>query len=164
MGSSFCIVIDTSVLHDDYELAKAPLRELLNIAKLCGARVLLPRVVFDKHVSHFERDYQKYRSQTEAALDKLSQLPLVDVPDVHIPEVTVAYSDSLQVIAQERGIEFLDYPRVTHQNILRRFFQKRKPFGEKDTGYKDALIWETILELLPDPNVRVIFIDRKSVV
>lgn len=152
------IVLDTSVLYEDYELVKAPLRELLNIAKLCHARVLLPKIVFDEHVVHFERDYKRYRSQTKTAFDKLRQLPLVDVPSVNIPEVGYSYSDLLRAITEERGLEILNYPQVDHENILRRSFEQRKPFGKKDAGYKDALIWETILELLSDSSFRVIFV------
>ena len=58
MCPSYCAVLDTSVLYNDYKLEKAPLRELLNIIRLCGnSKVAIPMVVMDEHVAHFEADF-----------------------------------------------------------------------------------------------------------
>ena len=73
MCPPICVVLDTSVLYNDYKLEKAPLRELLNVAKLCNAQVLLPKVVFDEHVSHFERDCNNWVNQINSAIRKLRQ-------------------------------------------------------------------------------------------
>ena len=158
MSPSICIVLDTSVLYDDYKLGRAPLRELLNIAKLCSAHVILPKVVFDEQVNHFKWEYQNSVSKIKNAIKKLRELPLVDNVDSSTPVISGSYEEFLQHTAQEHDIQIADYPSVSHEDVLKRTLKKRKPFGDKDKGYKDTLIWETILELLSNRCERVVFI------
>lgn len=159
MSPATYVVLDTSVLHNDYKLDKAPMRVLLNVAALCHATVVLPRIVFDEHMRHFEEDSKKYRHQIQDGLEKLNRwLPVGNVT-AQIPEVTRPYSEFLQDIIDARNIEVPDYPHVDHKHILKRDLERRKPFGEKSKGYQDTLIWETILELLPRGEpANVIFI------
>jgi len=159
MSSAAYVVLDTSVLHNDYTLDKAPIRELLNVAALCSAVVTLPRIAFDEHVRHYEEDSNEYRRQIKKALEGLNHLPLQDNATAQIPEVTKPYSEFLQDVVGERNAEILDYPQVDHKFVLQRDFERRKPFGEKGKGYRDTLIWETILELLHRiESIEVIFI------
>jgi hypothetical protein len=36
-------------------------------------------------------------------------------------------------------------PRVSHEEVVKRDLLRRKPFGESGKGYRDTLIWETVL-------------------
>lgn len=156
------VVLETSVLHEDYKLSKAPLVELLNIAGLVGAKVIIPQVVFSEHISHFNRDRQEYLNKMKSTLKSLRQLPLTNIPDFEIPETEDSYDEYLTRMIASRNMEIQTFPQANHADILTRCLNKLKPFGpEKDTGYKDTLIWETILQILNDnPNDKVLFVTK----
>lgn len=156
------LVLETSVLHEDYELSKAPLIELLNIAGLAGAKVIIPQVVFAEHVSHFNRDIQKYQNIMKSTLRSLRQLPLTNILDFEFPQPEGSYDEYLTRKVASKNIEIQTFPQASHADILARCLKKIRPFGpEKDTGYKDTLIWETILQILCDnPEDTVLFVTK----
>jgi len=43
-------------------------------------------------------------------------------------------------------IRILDLPEISIDQILKRIEERKKPFGSKDNGFKDYLIWETVLK------------------
>lgn len=148
MCPSYCAVLDTSVLYNDYKLEKAPLRELLNIIRLCGnSKVAIPMVVMDEHVAHFEADFQDCSNKLNRIIRKLNELPLMDVSGLSQPTINGSYANHLRMIVRVKGIDILPYPRIGHERVLRRLFKKKKPFGDKEKGYKDTLIWESILTI-----------------
>ena len=67
------------------------------------------------------------------------------------------------------GFQVLPVPAVSHDELLRRLFDKRKPFrvgdgpsGCSDLGYRDSLIWHTVLELLQRDPGEVWFITNNE--
>jgi hypothetical protein len=162
MCPNYCAVLDSSVLYNDYKLEKAPLRELLNIIRLCeNSKMVIPKVVLDEHVSHFEADFQSCLYKLDSTIRKLNELPLVDVSGLSQPTINSSYSDYLRMIVRIKGIDILPYPKIGHGRILRRLFHKKKPFGDREKGYKDTLIWESILTLCNQFD-KVVFVTSNS--
>ena len=63
------------------------------------------------------------------------------------------------------SIEFklYPYPDVTHEKIVQKAIAKTKPFKSNGTGYCDALIWETVLEVLNnESDCEVIFVTNNT--
>jgi hypothetical protein len=48
----------------------------------------------------------------------------------------------------EHDFTHLPYPKVTHELLVQRALDRRRPFRENGTGYRDALLWYAILEYL----------------
>jgi len=42
----------------------------------------------------------------------------------------------------------LEYPNVSHSNVAKRAIEKKKPFKKSGDGYRDTLVWESILQVL----------------
>lgn len=164
MPNSVCVVLDTSVLYHDYKLSSASLQGLLRVATLGGAVVVLPRVAFDELLYQHAEAYEGTRKQLEDALKRFRHTSTVKVP-FSFPNPKRPYSDFLHRLLRQKGIKLLDYPRVTHQEMIRRFYDYRKPLGKHkdkrdkdDAGYKDALIWESILDLLGAQFTKIILV------
>ncbi len=49
-------------------------------------------------------------------------------------------------------VEVLSYPNVSHESLVRKATQRKKPFSEKGEGYRDALIWGNVKEALLDDD------------
>jgi len=159
-SNPLCVVLDTSVLHKDYMLEKEELRELLDVAKRVGANVYFPKVVLEEHINHYNEDYHAHCEQLRVALDSFKRLPFVDVSKFSAPELGKPYSDILKEIVGSKNITIVDYPEVKTQRIMDRCLKKQKPFGgkDKDTGFKDVLIWETVLQMLKSGCKRIILV------
>jgi hypothetical protein len=58
----------------------------------------------------------------------------------------------------------LPIPLVSHTSIIERCGRRKKPFGEKkgDKGYKDYLIWLSIVELTKTADLQIIFLSQNK--
>jgi len=49
-------------------------------------------------------------------------------------------------------IQIVDYSSVPHEILVEKAIRQRRPFRGKERGYRDALIWLSLLSLLKDEN------------
>jgi hypothetical protein len=49
-------------------------------------------------------------------------------------------------------------PNPDHDALVNRALRRKKPFSRYDSGYRDALIWETIRELAAEERGRIVFV------
>ena len=163
-----CVVLDTSVLYHDYKLSSASLQGLLRVAALGEAVVILPRVAFDELLHQHGEDYEGTKRKLEETLEKYRHLSTVKVP-FSFPTPKRPYSDYFQRLLRQKGIKLSDYPRVTHQKMIQRFYDYRKPLGKHkdkknkdDAGYRDALIWESTLDLLDMGFTKIVLVSGNA--
>jgi hypothetical protein len=64
-------------------------------------------------------------------------------------------------VADSPGVESLPAPSVEHEALLRRDTERRKPFQVSGKGYRDALTWESVLQLLRNGS-RVLLVTSDS--
>jgi hypothetical protein len=164
MTNSVCVVLDSSVLYRDYKLSSASLQGLLRVAALGKATVFLPGVAFDELLHQHAEAYDQTRKQLEETLERFRHMSVVNVP-FSFPASKRPYSDLLRRLLEHSGIKLLDYPKITHQKMVQRFYDYRKPLGKHkdkrdkdDAGYKDALIWESALDLLGEGFTRIVLV------
>ena len=86
----------------------------------------------------------------------------VETQDVNLEKQIETYRTSLEDRLKNLRAMNIDYDDIPHENIVQRILGKKKPFGKKDKGYKDALIWESILKILNYEGDFVIFITYNS--
>lgn len=145
-------VIDTNFVHLDYFLKGTFVTILCQSSEVLRHKVYMPMVVFDEMV-------KQYRNEVEEQIQKARDIEKdayrlterkTEVKTDGLEESIDKFPDTLNLACEEQGIELLPYPKVTHQEVVQRELHKRKPFREFEhgsTGYRDTLIWETVLEL-----------------
>lgn len=57
-----------------------------------------------------------------------------------------AIGDRLRLRLSDAGVSFLPIPQVQHEQLVTAAVHRRKPFNETGSGYRDALIWESVKE------------------
>ena len=125
-------------------------RIFLGNARRIGGKVCVPEIVVDEVVNAF-------REATLALAENLGKVSrryadLLDVPltaslaSTDVEEAVGKYRQKLQHAIEQVG-SVLPYPEVTHEELVRRDLSRRKPFSETGKGYRDALIWHSILGL-----------------
>jgi hypothetical protein len=117
------VVLDANAVLLDWRPGES-WRKLERAAEDGAARLCLPAVVVDEVLAHKRNRFK--------------------------PEVARAIEAVRALAAGEprAGYAILPYPAVDHRTVVARALARRRPFDAKGrNGYRDALIWETVLEL-----------------
>ncbi|MCH5243096.1 MAG: DUF4935 domain-containing protein [Muribaculaceae bacterium] len=148
------IIIDTCILQNDIFLDGVKIDTLCTYAPIRGIKVALPMVVFNEKVNHYREDIiEKSKSLITAIKNfrKLSQKLGSIYPEENIDsaeDLVKKYSDYLRSRCSTLNIDFLPYPKSNIPELLQKDLLAKKPFKKKGVGYRDAFIWDTILESL----------------
>jgi PIN domain len=142
------VVLDANVLAADFGLTSGPMQWLLEQGRERELRIVVPKVALIEAVAGYRRQADEARLQLQRALRQFRRLgsdldELVPRPlDDDVANYEVALSDAL------RGARALiaEPPNVGHDEIARRAASRIKPFNERGSGYRDTLIWMTVLE------------------
>lgn len=68
------------------------------------------------------------------------------------------YEGFLNDFLREQGISLLEYPKTDHQEITKRAIGRKRPFVDRDRGYRDTLIWLSVINLLKTAKTKVALI------
>ena len=68
------------------------------------------------------------------------------------------YEAYLRRALQTSNAIFLDFPEVSHEQILNRMLARKKPTKASGKGYQDTLIWETVLAQQPSDDNPIHFV------
>lgn len=79
------------------------------------------------------------------------------------PDDEVATYDSfLRETLSEASAHIPELPSVPHDLLVHKALQRRPPFAGRGTGYRDALIWETVKEILRTSDESVTFVTANT--
>jgi hypothetical protein len=104
----------------------------------------------------------KYREEIESLANKAEKLAhearrVLGTRVAHgfpsaatVDTMVSSYSARLTQLAIDHDFAHLSYPKASHKNIVARALRRRRPFRENGTGYRDALLWSSILERIQD--------------
>jgi len=92
-------------------------------------------------------------------IERLLRSPVAFRQDDCASEQIVArYEESLLMKLKSHGAIVTDYPGVSHSSVVQRALARRRPFTKGGKGYRDTLIWESVLELAESEGHPVVFI------
>lgn len=152
------VVLDSSAIYGDPMLRRLPARILLAASRQGQLRLVLPEVV----ISELPK---LYREQLDAAardvcrgLEKLAHLGVTGLPNVEIDRQALldAFEPALRDRLTCHGAETAPVPQPDHADLVSRAVAERKPFGSKSRGYRDVLIWLTVLDLALQDEVALV--------
>jgi hypothetical protein len=159
------LVFDSSILCQDLRFTGIATRILFGNVRMVPVVVAVPEVVIDEVTNHFRERLGKAKQTLTDAHKKLVALVpesgvLLNPANVEIE--TAKYRDFLlQQFSEVQG-RILPYPNISHQKIVKRDLQRRKPFKENGSGYRDLLIWESLRSLTWSGHERVAFITANT--
>lgn len=151
------VVPDTNALFGARWMSSVSGKKLLSLAETGACLVLLPEVVVDE----LERQYSD--TVDEARKKAMSGLNLIR-DDVDLGVVEAAFEKRVNEIAGGRaalvvrkGVSTAATPNDIARDLVKRDLARRRPFLEteqdkkkKSFGFRDAVIWETILAYLQE--------------
>ena len=154
------ILIDTNVFHDDWFLEKAAWRYLTHFANNGPYYFLVSRVVIQEVENIRRRNIGPAVKNATKALAELAKLTGAAMPCVPGEETFPAY-DFLSVLKSRFDwIRVLEYGALPQEPVVSRALAGKRPFQDGEKGYRDTLIWLSLLEYakgLKKPE-RIVFI------
>jgi hypothetical protein len=159
------IVLDSNILVRDFNLEGIGFRLLREGLQLVDFRVVIPNIVLDETVAKF-RDRIAEESTREQKVLKAMSLLLTQhrhkvLRPINLSYEVQAYRIRLFNKICEAGFETKEYPKVSHEEVVGRELQRIKPFGPHG-GYRDYLIWLTVIEVALETNDSVAFITSNT--
>ncbi|GEM_PF-5101507 len=154
------VILDSTALRGhEKRLNLAPLANLAKPAAKAGIIVRLPFVVMMELARGGWTETKTHHEAVSRALRASRQigLPGPEWPKPDRKEVTKAIEKAIWSAAEGCDFSILGIPEVSHEDLLRREFRHGKPFKPDGSGYRDALIWHSILEYAQEEEPGQIF-------
>jgi hypothetical protein len=147
------VVLDTSAIYHDFDLTNRETSLLLQEADRHGMHIYVPEVVVQEMTAHCLDQLRKTSRDLDEAHRFLNRVLARDVPQFYrineMSRAATAYEAGLRRRLRGLGIEILRLPSGVQlmRDLLQRERLKRKPFKPDGQGLRDALLWESALEL-----------------
>lgn len=160
------VVLDACALISDYLMKSAVFEIIWHHGDDLGITLAVPEAALEDAIFHQNEDHERAHSMLRKAM-RMHQRTSLDEMDQDLilrthPDDSQRYRNHLL-----RRIEMIGEVVIPRDDVLRnvakRCHARRRPFTkEGDSGYKDALIWETVLDLLRTTNERISFVTSDS--
>ena len=154
------VVLDTNQLFGDYLLQNPGFSTLRDGLLQSGGELCVPEVVVEEIVRKYLQDY----AGAITARNRVNRIAGVigsTLPNLESEETAESrYRDALSKRLKELGARVLKLPKIGVDEVLERDLAERRPFDEKGRGFRDALIWESILSDMGDHEEPVALISN----
>jgi rRNA-processing protein FCF1 len=156
------IILDSNVVFNDPLLESTHLRALVPFLSSKDIELCIPEVVLEEIVRHFKSDYK----DALVKLKKATRLAAVIGLELnHLPPVEEAveqYRSKLQERLNDIPARIIGIPGIDAREFLHRDLNQRKPFDSTGRGFRDSLIWESVLAELEDHSEDVALISNDN--
>lgn len=166
------IIFDTNIIHEDFFLSHANFVAMCITAAKCGIDILMPKIVVDEFINQYREKLEEVDTEVNKAVRLIEQIDKIRMfqsifPASEKDKLIRQYPETLSKRMEELEIKVLPYPNVSHEIIVARDLHRRRPFQRNGKGYRDALIWESILSVLKPALIessepQVIFINKNT--
>lgn len=150
------IVFDTNVFFQDWFLNKPDMILLEKFINLGSSKLVIPEVVIIETLN-------KYGEKFTELIQKINRLNGLLSPSKQLfhslnkEEILQDYKSALTLRLKILRAERLGFSFISHKNVIARNLARKRPF-QKNTGYRDTLIWETILSNITNEKIKTYFI------
>ncbi|GGL02830.1 hypothetical protein GCM10007382_23390 [Salinibacterium xinjiangense] len=148
------VVPDSNSLFGSGWICSVQGERLADLAAAGSCRVALPEVVLDELERHDRESLRSKKDKARAALSDVSSA-------IDLDEIAGAFDKLLDKISTNRGallaregITSAPVPKDVTLSLVERDLRRQRPFMETDSGrkksfgFRDAVIWETLLAIL----------------
>lgn len=128
--------------------------------------LIVPEVVVMEVANRQREEITAAVRKAAQATNELWRLGAIDEPlplAVNTDQTGEEAERNLRQMLSDLGAEISAIPEPSHRSLVERALRRKQPFGKDDSGYRDALIWETV-RLLAADRTPLTFVsqDRKA--
>ncbi|REH47366.1 uncharacterized protein DUF4935 [Kutzneria buriramensis] len=164
------MVIDSNAMWHQWRLTGRSWDELRNLVVHGRIDLYVPEVVVQEVVRGRHHDANDLvRDLVEVKLSRIEQLLKLGLPTKRqdlttlVQNLVADYETELRDRLNELGALLIPVPTVSHQVVLTRALAGRKPFDSVGhDGYRDVLIWHSLLDIAADGYAGVVFVTNNT--
>lgn len=157
------VFLDSNTFFNHWHLMGADLTLLANFLKNSHSVLLASELVCEEVQNLYKREQGKAMADLKKSYDKIQRFSK-DKSPYSFDHLIQAY-DFKQVLKEKMEfVEFFDYGQISQKAVTARAISKTLPFRENEKGYRDTLIWLSLLEFLKEKKAddSVAFINQNS--
>ncbi len=159
-------VFDSNIFCADYLMKGNAFRIFLSSVPRLSARLLVPQVVLDEVKNKYSVTLSEFSTRIERSLREWNRMTenTRQIGILTITDEVGWYQRYMKEKLNAIGAVIVPYPNSPHEIVSRRAIEKRKPFDDRGSGYRDALIWLTILDLIKaeSTNLTLVTANRRD--
>ena len=158
------VFLDTNIFFGDWFARSAAFRYLFHFLNNAGHELLLSRLVIEEVENTRRREIDTEMdaaTKSLAALARLNGSPLQETPS---KSMLAAY-DILALLRENvENLTVIEYEHVAQSAVVERALAIERPFRENEKGYRDTVIWLSLLEhIKAEPKAtKVAFISQNT--
>jgi hypothetical protein len=139
------VVLDTNELQRDWLFTGLRFQLLRYRQFHPPIQAHVPAVVIEEVAANHARAVEEARNSLKSAARKLERLGMP-------PQIALAGNFDYRSFLLERfdevlGISPLEWPDVSHEQLVNRAVNRIPPFDSRGSGYRDSLVWADVLTL-----------------
>ncbi|MHB8486844.1 MAG: PIN domain-containing protein [Candidatus Acidiferrales bacterium] len=160
------IVLDANVFIADYWLRSPSFVLLRDFLTKTDAVLIVPKIVAEEAVNHHAEDINRLMAEVRS-LNRNSGRLLRSYKG-QPPETIVkhnradSYEDFLLSQLKTLKAKIPEYREIPHSEIVRRDLRRKRPFQESGKGYRDTLLWESIVRQGTEKGALTVFITQNT--
>ncbi len=160
------MILDTNALYNQTAaFTNSTIQQLASLSSRHSIRLIIPEVVLHELSRQWARNVRLANEKLVGALDSYNAWTAkagVSAVNLKTPDhERGTFFDEASLYLESVRVELPAFPStLSLDDVLTRDLDQRKPFDEKGKGFRDALIWETVREIVADldADVTVIFV------
>lgn len=138
-------MLDTTAIVGDYRLRSPAAVGLLERAAQGQLRIVVPEIVIREAVGRYRRDLDDLARHSAKQHTLAHRLGVTIEPaEIDTDACADAYERDLRATLHQAGARTPPPSDVPHLDLVDRAIARQAPFRENGTGYRDALIWDTV--------------------
>lgn len=148
------VFLDANILYKDPFLTKPYPKKLLEYAKHKLIKIYISKIVKEEMINNYKKQLQVYFSKMKSEEKKLNELLLKKELNskFDINEEFKIYCDFFDELENNKTIQILDYNNNLLPILIDRAINKKKPFRDKKSEFRDATIWLSIIDFINNEN------------
>jgi hypothetical protein len=140
------VMVDTNCLMHDYLLIEANVQTFLRGCHRCHITVFFPAVIIDELVGNYKKDLTRLTNEHRSVSRKLQRIGIrTETRDFDVKKETESYRTHVHQMMEHHGVTLSPYPKVSPEALVEASYSGRKPFKESGEGFKDFLIFESLM-------------------
>lgn len=158
------IFLDTNVFYNNWFVKNANFKFLFHFLNNECNELLLSELVVEETNNIRERELVSQLNEINSSINRVRKLNREKI-NFDIGSLGVESYDLKLILAENvNDIINVKYDDIPHKIIVKRALDNKKPFSDREKGYRDTLIWLSFLQYLRESNDNddVVFISENS--
>lgn len=157
------IYIDTNIFYNNWLLNSANFSNFFKFLNDSDSTLLVSEVVCDEMDQKYFQEFDKLKKRLEIEITRIQRFTNNKV-DFDFHELKETYDFKNVVIKKTNKVIFIPFNDIPNSVLVNRAIKRVRPFQEQDKGFRDTIIWLSLLEYLKKSKSKgeIAFINNNS--